>query len=127
MATSFHVSVLRTLCLSAKKKKKWKNEFVTPLLTELIKCKLATVTGEKKPSDLPVNARNGCQLCLQYQLHLLLPHHRRSFFGSYSFHFFGRKKKTRFCEKWEYESREIFTGFLLLACPVSGLVCSKGE
>lgn len=30
------------------KKKKWKNEFVTPLLTELIKCKLATVTGEKK-------------------------------------------------------------------------------
>ena len=123
MTTSFHVSVLRALCLSAKKKK-WKNEFVTPLLTELIKWKLATVTDKKKRSDLPVNARNGRQLCLQYQL---LPHHRRSFFGSYSFHFFGRKKKTRFCEKWEYESREIFTGFLLLACPVSGLVCSNDE
>ena len=47
MTTCFHVSVLRALCLSAQKKK-WKNEFVTPLLTELIKCKLATVTDKKK-------------------------------------------------------------------------------
>lgn len=37
MTTSFHVRVLRTLCLSTKKKS-LKNEFVTPLLTELIKC-----------------------------------------------------------------------------------------
>lgn len=75
------------------KKKEVEKRICYAIIDRIDKMQVGHCNRWKKPSDLPVNARNGCQLCLQYQLHLLLPHHRRSFFGSYSFHFFRQKEK----------------------------------
>lgn len=83
MTASFHVNVLRTLGLSAKKK--WKNEIVTLLSRYcLSSAKIPIPTSFTIPPPSP---------------------HK---FVWKLFVSFFRQKNTRFSEKWENEVREIF-------------------
>lgn len=81
------------------KKKKWKNEFVTPLLTELIKCKLATVTDEKNHQIYRWTLETGVNSVYNTNFIYYCPTTAEVSLEAIRFIFFGRKKKTRLCEK----------------------------